>query len=141
MKSRPKKKGHHFPIDQFLAQNVVKTKKRRKKRSSSSLMWGMKILGGDAAELLGEIHPPQDLHPCDCCNITTYAHCSNVALLRTVTVASQCCLMFIALAQSQLRKALVLGRCLWITTTTVVDKINIYLRLFQIIVNRKANSN
>ena len=46
---------------QFFAQNQVKTKK--KITFADVQFWDMKILGGDAARLLGGIHPFVDLHP------------------------------------------------------------------------------
>ena len=63
MKTKKKKLSHHFPDDQFLAQNVVRTK--NKKRSSSSLMWNMKTLGGGGVQsnYWGDTSP-LDLHPC-----------------------------------------------------------------------------
>ena len=59
MKCRPKKKGHHFPDDQFLAQNIVKTKKKRSSRLADV---GYENTGGDAAELSGG-YIPLDLYP------------------------------------------------------------------------------
>ena len=40
--------GHHFPDDRFLAKN---------KRSFSSLMWGIKILGGMQPNYWGDTSP------------------------------------------------------------------------------------
>ena len=54
-KVKTKKKGHLFPDDQFLAQNGVKTKK---KVISKFAGVGHENIRGDAAELLGGIHPP-----------------------------------------------------------------------------------
>ena len=65
---KTKKKGHHFPDDQFLVQNVVKTKKKTSRLADV----GHENIGKDAAELLGGIHPPI---PPRFAPMTTSHHC------------------------------------------------------------------